>query len=147
VANAQNVIFTPVPASIQLDPASIRVSVVVSPRLSGDDTLGAYPNWVRWADDRKASGLNVTFACAGSFLRVALDTSQIRANLWAALFNDGTFVRSYEFDDYSDSFIPSYSTRTALGLLQSTYQTAGVDLALPPVDGDPRELTGRQRAR
>ncbi len=123
------------------------MSVLVSPRLSGDDTLGGYPDWLHWARDRKKSGLGITFECAGSTLTVAADTSALRDDLWKALFDAKTYVRSYAFDDYTGSFVPSYSTRIALALLQSTYQTAGVELALPPTDGDPREQSGRMRSR
>jgi hypothetical protein len=147
VAASQLVIVTPIPASLQLDPVSIKVSVLFSPRLSGDDTLGAFPDWLRWTRKIAHDGLTIQFECAGNTMDVAVDTSALRPELWEALFRWDTYVRSYEFDDYSDRFVPSYSNRLALGLIQSAYQQAAVDLAVPPAIGDDRETLGVQRGR
>jgi hypothetical protein len=145
VAPTQLVIVTPVPVGLQLDPDNIRVSVLFSPRLSGDDNLGAFPDWLRWTRKLANEGLTVRFECAGQTLDVAADTSRLRPELWEALFRWDTYVRSYVFDDYSDRFVPSYSNRMALGLIQSAYQTAAVDLAVPPAGGDERETLYIQR--
>jgi hypothetical protein len=147
MANTQLIIFTPVPTSLKLNPATIKVSVLVSPRLRGDDKLAAYPDWLNWTETRKESGLRVTFECSGARLTVEADTSQLRTDLWQALFNAETYVRSHHFDDYSGEFVSSYGAREALGLLKATYQTVGVEFALPTDDGDPRERTARRRGR
>ncbi|MFL6100303.1 MAG: hypothetical protein ACJ71T_10150 [Actinomycetales bacterium] len=147
MATSQRIIVTPVPAGLQLNPETIRVSIVISPRLSGEDRLGPYDEWLHWTARRQGLGLSVTFECAGHTLTVAPDTSQLRPTRWDALFDEDTYVRPYQFDDYSESFVPSYSTRTAVGLLKSTYQEAGIQFALPPLDGDPRERTSVQRNR
>jgi len=129
MANTQLVVFTPVPVNVQLEPDAIRMSVLVSPRLRGDEFLGAYPDWLTWTTLRQRTGLKVTFECAGSRLDVDVDTAALRPDLWDALFDDETFVRSHTFDDYSDEFVSSYSTRDALGVLKSTYQTVGIEFA------------------
>jgi hypothetical protein len=147
VAVTQLVIVTPVPAGLQLDRDTVAVSVLFSPRLSGDDTLGAFPDWLRWTRKLADDGLQIRFECAGQTLDVAADTSRLRPELWEALFRWDTYVRSYEFDDYSDRFVPSYSNRMALGLIQSAYQQAAVDLAVPPAQGDDREALFIQRGR
>lgn len=147
MANTQLMIFTPVPLSLQLDPQAIAVSVLVSPRLRGEERLGAYPDWLDWTQDRVDAGLQLTFECDGARLTVDADTTVLRPDLWRALFNAGTFVRSHTFDDNSGEFAPSYPVRDALALLQATYQTVGVEFALPTDDEDPRELTARRRGR
>jgi hypothetical protein len=147
VATTQLVIVTPVPAGLQLDPDTIRVSVLFSPRLSGDDTLGAFPDWLRWTRKLADDGLQIRFECDGATLDVAADTSRLRPDLWETLFRRDTYVRSYVFDDYSDRFVPSYSNRLALGLVQSAYQQAAVDLAVPPMGDDDRETLYVQRGR
>ncbi len=146
MAATQLVIVTPVPQGLQLDPDTIRVSVLFSPRLSGADTLGAFPDWLHWTRKLARAGLTIRFECAGRALDVAADVSRLRPDLWEALFNAETYVRSYVFDDYSDRFVPSYSNRLALGLVQAAYQQAAVDLALPPV-ADEREALMIQRGR
>lgn len=147
MANTQLIIFTAVPQNLVFDPDTIRVSVLVSPRLSGDDHLGPYGDWLNWTQRRLDRGLKLTFECGASTLDVAADTSGLRADLWQALFNPRTLVNPYEFDDYSDRFVSSYGVRTAMGLLKATYQSVGVEFALPAVDGDPRERVGRRRSR
>ena len=147
MANTQLIIFTAVPQNLVFDPDTIKVSVLVSPRLSGDDHLGPYGDWLNWTQRRLDGGLKLTFECGGNTLDVDADTSGLRADLWGALFNPRTLVNPYEFDDYSDRFVASYGVRTALGLLKATYQSVGVEFALPTVDGDPRERIGRRRSR
>jgi hypothetical protein len=147
MANTQLIIFTAVPQNLVFDPDTIKVSVLVSPRLSGDDHLGSYGDWLNWTQRRLDGGLKLTFECGGNTLTVDADTSGLRADLWKALFNPRTLVNPFEFDDYSDRFVSSYGVRTAMGLLKATYQSIGVEFALPTVDGDPRERIGRRRSR
>lgn len=147
MANTQLMIFTPVPLGLQLDPETIAVSVLVSPRLRGEERLGAYPDWLDWTQRRADSGLRITFECDGRTRTEEVDTTALRPDLWSALFNAETFVRSHAFDDNSEAFVPSYGVRDALALIQSTYQTAAVEFALPSDGEDPREQTGRRRGR
>ncbi len=147
MAVTQLVIVTPVPAGLQLDRDTVRVAALFSPRLSGDDTLGSFPDWMRWTRKLADDGLQIRFQCAGQTLDVAADTSRLQPELWEALFRWDTYVRSYRFDDYTDRFVPSYSNRMALGLIQAAYQQAAVDLAVPPAQGDDRETLFTQRGR
>src|SRR6516162_8671655 len=108
MAASQLMIFTAVPYSFSLDPTSLPVSVVVSPRLAGKDTLAAYPDWLAWTKLRKQNGLRITFECQGASHTVDVTRTILRPDLWEAIFTEDTFVRSYQFDDYSDRFISSY---------------------------------------
>ena len=92
MANTQLIIFTAVPQNLVFDPDTIKVSVLVSPRLSGDDILGAYSDWLNWTQRRLDSGLRLTFECGGNTLDVDADTSGLRPDLWQALFNARTLV-------------------------------------------------------
>src|SRR3954471_14491907 len=139
MATEQLIIFTAVPQNLALDPDSVKVSVLVSPRLSGEDELGPYADWLSWTQRRVDHGLRLSFECGGNTRDVDVDTSGLRPDLWAGLFSANTLVNPYEFDDYSDRFVSSYGVRTAIGLLKATYQSVGLEFALPTVDGDPRE--------
>jgi hypothetical protein len=142
--NTQRIIATAVPGALQHEPEAIAVSVILSPRLSGADVLGGYPDWVNWPQHCRDHGLKATFECNGAQLEVDLDLSALRPDLWERLFTAQTFVRSYEFDDYSRSFVASYDTRLAHGLIQSAYQRIGIDYA----EIDTRiEADGRQGRR
>jgi hypothetical protein len=142
---SQMMIFTAVPHSMSLNPPTLPVSVHVSPRLQGDNKLGEYPDWLEWTALRKENGLRITFECQGTTHIVGIATDVLRPDLWHGLFNADTLVRSYRFDDYSNRFVSSYPVRPAIGLLQATYQAAGLALALPTSDGDPRERQPRRR--
>jgi hypothetical protein len=146
MAAKQLMIFTAIPHSVTLSPARLPVSVIVSPRLGGADTLGAFPDWLHWTALREQRGLRVTFECQGNRLTVDVPLSQLRPTLWQALFNEQTRVRPFEFTDYSDRFIASFPMRSAIGLLKATYQTAGFAFAEPGSDEDPREGQGRRRS-
>ena len=132
MATAQAVIFTAVPRGINIDSQAMPVSVVVSPRLSGDETrLGAFPDWPAWTARLKDAGLTLTFRCAGRSFDAGIDTNVLRPELWEQLFNRDTLVRPHKFDDYTDRGIISFSVRQTLSALKAIYQEAGLRLALP----------------
>src|SRR5216683_2176213 len=100
MAASQTVLFTVTPRGISVDGATLPVSVIVSPRLAGGTELGAFPDWVKWTGDLKDDGLVLTFRNGSRTTDVGIDTTVLRPDLWAALFNEKTLVRSHEFDDY-----------------------------------------------
>src|SRR5689334_855465 len=102
---SQLMIFTAVPRSLSVNPAMLPVSVMVSPRLQGADTLGAFPDWLAWTSRRKQDGLRITFECQGATHTAGISRTILRPDLWEALFDEDTLVRPYQFDDYSDRFI------------------------------------------
>lgn len=130
MAATHTVLFTVCPRGMSVNPATLPVSVFVSPRLMGADTLGAFPDWVKWTAALQA-GLTLTFRSDSRTAKVAIDTQVLRPDLWGALFNGQTFVRSRAFDDYSQHGVLSYSVRESLSALKAVYQEASVTLALP----------------
>jgi len=76
MANTQLIIFTAVPQNLVFDPDTIKVSVLVSPRLSGDDHLGPYGDWLNWTQRRLERGLKLTFECGGNTLDVDADNQR-----------------------------------------------------------------------
>lgn len=136
---SQSLLFTVIPRGVTLNPQTMPVSVLVSPRLVGADNLGAFPDWVNWTARLREQSLRIVFACNGQQHTAEIDRTVLRPELWQALFNAETFVRSHTFDDYSDRFIASYPVRLALSSLKGIYQTAAVTMALPqPDDGEGR---------
>jgi hypothetical protein len=135
VAAEQTILLTPMPRGLSRGGATLPVSVFVTPRLMGEDKLGAYGDWVDWTRRVKAGGLTFDLRCGANSARVAVDTGPLDPALWEALFSAETLVRSHVFDDYSDRAILSYSVRDALSALKSTYQAASVLLALPSPEG------------
>lgn len=135
MAASQTVLFTVIPRGISVNSKSMPVSVIVSPRLSGEDYLGAFLDWLNWTQRLKESGLVFELQCEKNTKKISVDTDILRPELWKQLFNEKTLVRPHEFDDYTDHGMISYSVRNTLSALKAIYQRAGIDLALPE-DGD-----------
>ncbi|HMF64769.1 MAG TPA: hypothetical protein VK608_11830 [Edaphobacter sp.] len=148
MAATQTVLFTVVPRGISVNPDTLPVSVFVSPRLVGENNLGAFPDWVNWTTQLKKLGLVLTFRSGARHLDIPIDPHPLQPKQWAALFNRDTLVRSRTFDDYSKHGIISFSMRESLSALKTVYQEAGVVLALPSGAGDEQEAGrgGNRRA-
>jgi hypothetical protein len=131
MAPSQTILFTIIPRGISLNPDTLPVSVFVSPRLLGANRLDAFPDWLNWTARRQDIGLRLVLECAGLTREAEIPREQLRPELWRALFNEETFVRSHTFDDYSGRFVASYPVRAALSALKGVYQAAGVALAQP----------------
>ena len=140
MAATQTVLFTVIPRGLSINGTTLPVSVVVSPRLVGPDRLGGYPDFVDWTQKVKG-GAQFVFKCGTKTATVPINTAPLRPDLWKALFNARTFVRSRTFDDYSAHGVMSFSVRETLGALKAVYQEASVVLALPdPEDArDPND--------
>jgi hypothetical protein len=129
--NQQSVLFTVMPRGVTLDGATRPVSMFVTPRLTGDPTLGSFPDWRHWTTRLRDFGLAINLVCAGASQTVQVDQSALQPALWEALFADDTLVNPHTFDDYSGRGIITYSVRRALSALKAIYQTASVTLAIP----------------
>jgi hypothetical protein len=141
MAATHTVLFTVMPRGISLNGGSLPVSVLVSPRLTGADRLGAFPDWLNWTTTLK-DGLTLTFRSGAQTATAKIDTKPLQPDLWRALFTRDTFVRPRAFDDYSQHGIVSYSVRESLSALKAVYQEAAVTLALPD---DPSSPQGEKR--
>lgn len=134
MAAEQTVLFTVLPRGISINRPTHPLSILVSPRLVGESRLGAFPDWLTWTNRLRENGLVFTLRAGPRTIDVPIDRAILRPDLWQALFNDATLVRSRTFDDYSRHGIISYSVRESLSLIKSIYQEAGVLLALPEAE-------------
>ncbi|MEP7343746.1 MAG: hypothetical protein ABI877_00705 [Gemmatimonadaceae bacterium] len=149
MAPQQTILFTVMPRGISLNSATKPVSVFVSPRLDGDDTLGAFPDWLNWTQHLRDDGLQLELECGANRQVLAIDDTNLRPDLWEELFDAETYVRSHKsFEDYSKRGLISFSIRESLSALKSVYQQASVTLALPDAprrDRGDDSLRNRQR--
>src|ERR1043165_5837145 len=137
------IMFTAMPRALSIDPATLPVSVLVSPRLAGAPTLGSFPDLLNWTERLKTNGLQLTFATGGQTHTVAVDTDPLQPGLWSAIFDEVTHVDDYAFDDFSQRLILSYPNRATLAVLKSIFQIGGLQLALPDQVSDERQ--GKRR--
>ncbi len=140
----QTILFTVLPRGLSANPTTLPVSVSVNPRLYDGDRLGQFPDWLDWTQRLHDKGLKITLKCGPKTHTFEIDRKALKPDLWKAMFNRETFVRSHVYNDYSARTIFSYSTRLALSTLKSTYQEAGIILGLP--DRTPQDIEGRQHS-
>ncbi len=127
----QTILFTVMPRGLSVNAKTLPVSVLVSPRLIGAANLGSFPDWLNWTQQLHDNGLSLTFRSNGHSRTLPVDTSVLHPELWQAMFNKDTFVRSHTFNDYTERAIFTYPVRLALSTLKSMYQQASVVLGLP----------------
>ncbi len=142
--NQQTMLFTVIPRAVTFGSGTLPISVFVTPRLTGDPTLGAYPDWRHWTQRLQQSGLTLQLAANGATQTLTIDQTKLQPALWEALFTDDTLVNPYTFDDYSGRGFITFSMRRSLSALKAIYQNAGIALALPsgPEQASRRMLRG-----
>ncbi|HVN54467.1 MAG TPA: hypothetical protein VMT46_09060 [Anaerolineaceae bacterium] len=133
----QTILFTVMPRGTSVNPATLPVSVLISPRLEGGNALGQFPDWLDWTQKLKNQPLELTFGTGVKIVTLKAKTNLLRPELWAAMFNETTYVRSPAMPDYAKRAIFSYPVRLALSTLKNVYQEAGLTLGLPDeTDGE-----------
>jgi hypothetical protein len=144
-AAKQTVMFTLMARGVGINVGSFPVSVYVSPRLYGGHSLGAFKDWLQWTRLLKEKGFSIEVQCGAQKTTVRIDREVLQPELWEELFKEDTLVRPYNFPDYSDRAILSYSVRQTLSALKATYQKAGVELGLPDSGVDDKERESNRR--
>jgi hypothetical protein len=127
----QTILFTVMPRGLRVNPGTLPVSVAVNPRLYDGNKLGQFPDWLDWTTRLHEHGLKITLRCGSKKRTFEIDLGVLRPDLWKAMFDSETFVRSHVYKDYSSWTIFSYPVRLALSMLKSTYQEAGLVLGVP----------------
>ena len=90
MAKTQTIVTTVIPRGVALNADPLPVSVFVTPRLRGADTLGAFPDWLAWTRRLAEHGLTLTLRCNGNEHDVAVDPGPLEPELWEALFTEET---------------------------------------------------------
>lgn len=129
MALQQKILWTGLPNGIvqTAEGTSLRVSVLVSPRLYGTapTTLRDYPDFQRWAAIVAGIQFSVSFK-VGNFgttvqARRDPDSPAPDQDLWGALFTAATPVEPFAFTDLSQRFIWSHPARQIHSLVKTTY--------------------------
>ncbi|HYN06333.1 MAG TPA: hypothetical protein VES67_02985 [Vicinamibacterales bacterium] len=130
----QSLIWTAMPNGYSADGASLRVSVLLSPRLDAEndpqELSSFFPDWADWP--ATLAGATMTVRCGSASVAVPiaqtsgpnrLDTSLggPDTSTWKALFNGGLFVEGFVFRDMSNHPVLSYDTTGAVNLVKHLY--------------------------
>ncbi|MGD8238637.1 MAG: hypothetical protein PVH68_08805, partial [Armatimonadota bacterium] len=125
----QEIMWTALPNGIK--DGRMQLSVFVSPRLKTDTppagkahpVLGQFPDLLNWAQRGFDFVVRFDGGKSAAATRVSPDPTP---ELWQALFNADTYVKSYEFDNLDERFVRSYPVRHVIGFLQQHYQHTAV---------------------
>jgi peptidoglycan hydrolase-like protein with peptidoglycan-binding domain len=101
----------------------LALSIVVAPRLADARSLGAYPDMLDWTARLAEAPPHILLRLGSSLLEAQMDADALRPDLWDALFDEGTPVSPFEFDDASERLVNSYRTGEALSIVRAGYQT------------------------
>jgi hypothetical protein len=132
----QSLIWTALPNGYSEDGASLRVSVLLSPRLDAQadpqELKSFFPDWEDWP--QTLSTARITVVCGGAPVEIPLTqlTGKHRVDTtlgapdsaaWKALFRSDLFVQGFVFQDRTNHPIVSYDTVGAVNLVKDLYST------------------------
>ena len=143
----QSLLWTTLPNGYTDDGKSLRISVLLTPRLDAETSsqeLASFPDFVDWPDTLAAAKFTIHFgtnslAILGSTLsgpnRIDDRLAFADSSFWTALFPDKTFVKGYAFKDLSTHSVLSYSTTNMDAHIRDLYSrlAASADGKLPKV--------------
>jgi hypothetical protein len=113
---------------------SLRASIYLTPRLSGAQVLSDFPDWLGWTGLVRQHGMKFVLSCGGATATVAADTTQLRPDVWDAIFGHDSLVSDYSMPDFTQRLIVSYPSRGAADFLRYAYLSAAT-ATNPDVDG------------
>jgi len=150
----QSLLWTALPNGYTVDGKSLRVSLLVSPRLDAEadlQQLATFPDFIDWPSTVRNTTFVIHFATSSvtvpgnSFAgknRVDDSLALADSSVWTALFPPTTFVQNYKFRDLSTHSVLSYPATNVNTLVRNLYArlAATADDDLPKVSavlGDP----------
>ena len=134
--STQNILWTALPSGLNAAGDRLLLSVLVSPRLitdgGVDGTLAQFPDFLDWPATIAGMTFHVEFQGGPSFdLRPVVQPGfpALDSEAWKALFQSGSTVHSYAFDDRAGIPVRSFPTKKLLSFIKSEYQTIAVESA------------------
>ena len=129
----RTIMWTALPNGLTPTGNRLRLSVLVSPRLVTDNgvdgTLAQFPEFLDWPAVVAGLRFQVQFQGGPSFVAQPVTEPgdpALDSEAWKALFNDTTFVRSYQFDDRNGLNVRSFPTKRVLSFIKDQYTTFAV---------------------
>jgi hypothetical protein len=132
--SAQNILFTALPTGLNAIGDGLLLSVLVSPRLVTDggidSTLGQFPDFLDWPATVAGLTFHVEFQGGPSFDLAPIvrpGFPALDSEAWKALFQDGSTVHPWNFDDRADIPVRSFPTKKILSFIRTEYQKIAID--------------------
>lgn len=125
----QTVTWTALPNGADRARGIARLSVFVSPRLEAGSLLGDFKEWVVWPDAAPREFVVYCKTAGGTpaSFKAKVVSAPPDPKLWSALFDEKTYVRSYQYRRLDDKRIRSYRADYLMSFLKGRYQDAAVN--------------------
>ncbi len=140
----QRVLWTLLPNGIDRETDDLKFSLVVSPRLTVENTnprdLSRFPDWLDWPATIAAAQFEVSVNGGPPQLLTPAPSVDLRSDIWRAIFPSSTPVRSYAFDDMRGRTVMSYPLNMLENSIRKIYGEVGGA-------ADPGELPSRDDLR
>lgn len=124
--SSQNILWTVLPNGLSDDGTRLRLSVLVSPRLTTDaatGTLAEFADFHDWPERVRATTFSVQFDGGPTAAATrAAGGPALDSPAWHALFPTSFPVRAYAFEDHSATTVQSFPTRRVLNVLTDVYR-------------------------
>lgn len=150
----QTLLWTALPNGYSDDGKSLRVSVLLSPRLDPEadpQELGSFPDFIDWPTTVASTTFVIHYGAESVSIAGTDTTGKNRVDdqlgladpdVWTALLTETTFVQGYAFRDLSTSSVLSYEASRMDDLVRNLYSrlAASAQDQLPKVSailGDP----------
>src|SRR5262249_23281822 len=119
-----------VPNGYTPDGARLRLSLVLSWRLSGGETLKEFPNLLHWTRTLQGGHISVALPCGANEHTVTFALDGLNPDLWESVFGDTTPVHGFRFNDLGGKKLVSLPTSATLAAIKSLYQSVGTAFPL-----------------
>src|SRR5438477_9508688 len=129
----QTILWTALPNGYSDDGKSLRVSLLVSPRLEPDfdPHLESFPDFVDWPATLAQSRFTLHFGASNpvtisgndfdGLTKIERRLGRFDSSVWTALFPKTTFVRGFEFRDLTQHEVLSYPAADVDAMVQNLY--------------------------
>jgi hypothetical protein len=126
----QQITWTVLPNGVD-SKRNAHLSIFVSPRLMTDENLPRpelkqFDDFLAWPKRLVGLGFRLRMNTGWS-VELKPDLSALDPDLWSELFPHDTFVRPYQFPDYSQRVLHTFPVRNVAAYLKNAYQTIGVE--------------------
>ncbi|MEV5054343.1 hypothetical protein [Arthrobacter sp. LAR12-1-1.1] len=124
----QHILWTALPNGPAPADGRLRLSVFVTPRLRTQalpgvvTTLGSFPDFLHWPEQVGAPGASFTVEVdGGAAIPATVVSAPPSPDLWASFFDGTTPLAPFEFDDYADRPLISFSVVAVLDEIRRVY--------------------------
>ena len=105
---------------------NLRLSLALSVRLAGGNTLAAYPNFRHWTATLAAGPVSATLVSSQGEYTATLRLPGLNPDLWEGMFADSTPVTVFQFQDRSQTTAKSVPVRQIVSSVKNVYQSVGM---------------------